>query len=303
MSKAPVIVSPFKADVLKGRHALVTGGSSGIGLEISRQLGAHGAVVTIMGRREAVAASAAEALRSEGIEARHSVGDVRKSEDVARAVAAATAGAARLDVLVNCAAGNFLIPAENMTPNGFRTVMEIDTQGVFNVSRAAFPALKRDDWKEAAQSRLDSALIINISATLHYGATWYQAHAMAAKAAIDALTRSFALEWGAHGIRAVGIAPGPIRGTAGMVKLAPGMEDSVAETVPIGRMGETRDIALTAVYLCSAAGSYVSGETLVVDGGAWFWKQPIAPREAIVAMSRGIEKKSRATGTAAKSKL
>ena len=298
----PTLASPFRRDILKGRNALITGGSSGIGLQISRELGAHGATVTIMGRRAGVASAAAETLRAEGIAARYVVGDVRKTADVLKALAEATHGSGednKLHILVNCAAGNFLTPAEQLSPNGFRTVMEIDTQGVFNVSRACFESMKRTDWTpQTAQERLDTAVIINISATLHYGATWYQAHASAAKAAIDSLTRSLALEWGGYGIRTVGIAPGPIRGTAGMTKLAPGMQSTVAATVPVGRMGETSDIALSAVYLCSDAGAYVNGETIVVDGGAWFWKQPIAPREQILNMSKRVERKSRDTGVA-----
>ena len=110
--------------------------------------------------------------------------------------------------------------------NGFRTVLDIDAVGTFNCSRAAFPALRRAPGAPPATSAdaagAEPAVIINISATLHYGATWFQAHACAAKAAVDALTRALALEWGAEGVRVVGVAPGPIAGTAGMAKLAPG---------------------------------------------------------------------------------
>ena len=147
-------------------------------------------------------------------------------------------------------------------------------------------------------------MIVNISATLHYGATWYQAHACAAKAAVDALTRSLALEWGAKGIRVCGVAPGPIAGTAGMTKLAPGeggeggIASRVVREIPIGRMGSKSDIALAVLFLASPAAAFVTGETLVVDGGAWLYRSPAAPRESVAALAKGVEKSSRAVGTA-----
>ena len=162
--------------------------------------------------------------------------------------------------------------------------MDIDAVGTFNMSRAAFPHLKA----------AGSSLILNVSATLHYGATWYQVHASAAKAAVDSVTRSLGMEWGQFGVRVVGVAPGPIRGTAGMSKLAPGFEEMVAQTIPLQRMGERWDIAMAAVYLASPAGRFVTGETLVVDGAAWMWKPNPIPREMISKASRGVEKKSRA---------
>lgn len=176
-------------------------------------------------------------------------------------------------------------------------VMDIDAVGTFNMSKAAFQVLKANN----------ASVIINISATLHYGATWYQVHASAAKAAIDSMTRSLALEWGEYGIRVNGVAPGPIRGTAGMSKLAPGeegnMEDVVRATVPLGRMGEKVDIALACVYLASNAASYVSGEILVVDGGAWLHKPQLVPRDMVSQLSRKVESGSRKVGTATRSKL
>jgi peroxisomal 2,4-dienoyl-CoA reductase len=168
--------------------------------------------------------------------------------------------------------------------------MEIDTVGSFNMSRAAFKALKVAP---------EGGLIINISATLHYGATWYQTHASAAKAAVDSLTRSLGLEWGSFGIRVVGIAPGPIADTPGMAKLAPtndssAVDELVAELIPLGRMGTKTDIALAAVFLCSSAGGFITGETLVVDGGHWLFKPQMLPRELVSDMSRRVESKSRA---------
>ena len=174
--------------------------------------------------------------------------------------------------------------------NGFKTVMDIDAVGTFNFSRAAFPLLQ-------APGGACAGVVINISATLHYGATWFQAHACAAKAAVDALTRALALEWGALGVRVCGIAPGPIAGTAGMAKLAPNGLD-LAKEVPLGRMGSASDIALAAVFLCSPAAAYITGETLVVDGGAWMARPQLVPRAMVSQASRAVEKGSRNVGLA-----
>ncbi len=220
-------------------------------------------------------------------------GDVRSYADCERMASTAVARFGTLSILINCAAGNFLAAPEQLSSNGFKTVMEIDTLGTFNASRAAFSALR---------SCGRPASIINISATLHYGATWYQAHASAAKAAIDSLTRSLALEWGALGIRVNGVAPGPIEGTAGLTKLAPGAADALqalwAERIPVGRLGRKGDIAAAVLYLAGPAGGYVNGHTLVVDGGEWMWRPQIVPRDQVLQASKAIEAKSRGVGTA-----
>lgn len=283
--RAQSLRSPFRTDILAGQVALITGGASGIGLEIARQLGLHGAKVALMGRRAEVLEAARVGLEAQGVKDVLTVrGDVRSAEDAGRAVSETVSGFGCLSLLVNSAAGNFLSPAEDLSPKGFNTVMQIDTLGVFTMAQAAFPALK---------ARGDS-LIINISAMLHQPATWFQAHASAAKAAIDSLTRSLALEWGEYGIRVTGIAPGPIGGTAGMDKLAAGVSEEVlSREVPLRRFGRTLDIALTAVFLASDAATYVTGETIVVDGGSWLFKPQLASRETIRSFSRATEKKQK----------
>ncbi|MDP6933797.1 MAG: SDR family oxidoreductase, partial [Myxococcota bacterium] len=166
----------------------------------------------------------------------------------------------RIDVLVNGAAGNFLCPAAQLSPNGFRTVLEIDTAGTFNASRAVF-----DRWFSEHGGN-----IINISATLHYGSTPLQVHAAAAKSAVDALTRTLAAEWGPAGVRINAIAPGPIDETEGIARLLPQPTRARLEgTIPIRRMGRIDEIAKVALFLAADASSLVHGEILVADGGAW----------------------------------
>ncbi|KAH7307005.1 hypothetical protein KP509_22G041700 [Ceratopteris richardii] len=147
----------------------------------------------------------------------------------------------------------------------------------------------------------ESGLIINITATLHYTAQWYQIHVSAAKAAVDSLTRSLSLEWGTdYGIHVNGIAPGPIKDTPGMEKLAPedaGMDQAKRET-----WGEKWDIALTAVFLASDAGRHINGTVLAVDNGAWLKKPAPVPRDVIRAVSRTVEMRSR-NSAEARSKL
>mmetsp|Transcript_10835 Transcript_10835/g.14077 ORF Transcript_10835/g.14077 Transcript_10835/m.14077 type:complete len:293 (+) Transcript_10835:58-936(+) len=283
--------SPFKNDCLRGRVALITGGGSGIGFCVARQLGLHGAKVVIFGRRQNFLDEAVLTLEGDGIECFGVSGDVRNEEDAEDVLTKIIGKYGRLDTLVNGAAGNFLSNAAELSTNGFRTVINIDTIGTFNMSRAAYQYLKQSG----------QGVIINISATLQSPATFYQVHSAAAKAAIDSMTRSLALEWGPDNIRVVGIAPGPIEDTPGMAKLAPGVKEKHTASIPLRKWGSKTDIGLTAVYICSAAGQYVSGDTIIVDGAHWIYKPAFVPKEAVTKVSRGVEKKSRAVGI--KSKL
>ncbi|KAL5813278.1 hypothetical protein ACOSQ3_028228 [Xanthoceras sorbifolium] len=284
--------SPFKEDVVRGKVALITGGGSGIGLEICTQFGRHGASIAIMGRRKQVLDSAVSALQSLGIKAVGFEGDVRKQEDAKRVVESTFRHFGRLDILVNAAAGNFLVSAEDLSPNGFKTVMDIDTVGTFTMCREALKYLKKGG---PGRSSSGGGTILNISATLHYTAAWYQIHVSAAKAAIDGITRNLALEWGTdYDIRVNGIAPGPISGTPGMSKLAPEEIDNKArEYMPLYKLGEKWDIAMAALYLASDAGKYVNGTTLIVDGGLWLSRPRHLPKEAVQQLSRAVEKRSR----------
>lgn len=254
--------SVFRSDIFDGQVAFVTGGGSGICKGITRALMAHGASSVIVGRKAERLAEAAKQLEAETGKPCLAVPcDVRDPAAVKAALDQALERFGRLDFVVNGAAGNFLAPAAQLSPNGFRTVMEIDTLGTFHVCRAAFDAYLREH----------GGVVLNVSATLHLAATPMQIHASAAKAAIDSMTRSFALEWAGMGIRVVGVAPGPIDETEGMSRLAPGeLKQKMEAAIPIGRFGTIDEIADVSVFLCSDAARLVHGVTLVADGGAWF---------------------------------
>jgi peroxisomal 2,4-dienoyl-CoA reductase len=255
----PDALSPFSERVLAGRVALVTGGGTGICRGIARAYARLGADVCIVSRKPDVLERAAAELSAEtGRSVLGVAADVRDPDAVARAVAVTVERFGKLDTLVNGAAGTFLAPAAALSPNGFKTVVEIDLVGTFVASRAAFDAL----------SKSGDGLVLNISATLHYHGTPLQVHASAAKAGVDAVTRNLAVEWGRFGIRACGIAPGPIAETEGMRRLAPGeIADRAKAQIPAGRFGAIDEIAAAAVFLRSPAAAYITGHVLVVDGG------------------------------------
>lgn len=279
------IKSVFRDDICAGRVALVTGGGSGIGQEIAIKLAQYGAKVAVMGRREAAVQETVAILAKQGIDAMYVTGDVRSPDDAARVVDQIVKRFGKLDILINAAAGNFLSLAENLTANAFRTVLDIDAVGTFNMCRASIDALKKNPVSH----------IINITATLQLPATWYQVHASAAKAAVDSVTRTLALEWGTYGVRVNGIAPGPIADTTGMTKLsgditADQINDAIVTSIPIGRMGAKTDIAATVLFLVSPAASFVTGDTLIVDGANWLYKPPIMPRATVSGWSKKLEK-------------
>ncbi|MCX4241532.1 SDR family oxidoreductase [Paraliomyxa miuraensis] len=250
----------FRPDLLHGKVALVTGGGSGICKGIAAAFVAHGASVGIVGRKvERLEAAAAELSARGPGRAWALPGDVRDYATVEGIVDGLLERAGELHIVVNGAAGNFLCPAAQLSSNGFRTVLDIDALGTFNVSRAAF---------ERALGQAGGS-IINISATLHYGATMLQVHAAAAKAAVDATTRGMALEWGPAGVRVNGIAPGPIDDTEGVARLLPAdQRERALRSIPLRRFGLIEEIADVALFLASDAASLITGTVIVADGGA-----------------------------------
>jgi len=267
----------FTEGVLNGRVAFVTGGGTGITGGVARALAEAGANVALVSRSIEHLEPAAKAINDarsgrkptvrEGAKTEDtSIGeafaiaaDVRKPEEVGTAIAATVERFGRVDIVINGAAGNFLCAAEELSPNGFGTVVDIDLKGTFNVCRAAFGELKRNRGQ-----------ILNISATLHYLGTPMQLHVSAAKAGVDALTKNLAVEWGPYGIRVNAIAPGPIEDTEGMKRLVPEpIKEKLRMKVPLGRFGLIRDIENAALFLCSDAASFINGAIIAVDGGQW----------------------------------
>jgi peroxisomal 2,4-dienoyl-CoA reductase len=249
----------FVDGILKDRVAFVTGGGTGITGGVARAFAEAGAKVALVSRTLEHLKPAAKAINDAGGQAFAAAADVRNPEAIEKAIAETVAYFGKVDIVVNGAAGNFLAPAEALSPNGFGTVVDIDLKGTFNVCRAAFAQLKEHQGQ-----------ILNISATLHYLGTPMQLHVSAAKAGVDALTRNLAVEWGRYGIRVNGIAPGPIEDTEGMKRLVPEpIKEKLKKNIPLGRFGRIADIEKAAVFLCSDAASFINGATLVVDGGQW----------------------------------
>jgi NAD(P)-dependent dehydrogenase (short-subunit alcohol dehydrogenase family) len=253
----PAMKSVFVPDLLRGQAAIVTGGGSGIGAGIAKRLASQGAKVGLVGRTLAKLEAVAEEIRAAGGEASCFAADVRDYAALEAAINGTAEAFGRLDIVVNSAAGNFLAPAAALSANGFRAVIDIDLCGTFNACRASYAHLSKQ-----------GGCILSITATQAFIPTPLQCHAGAAKAGIEKLTRDLALEWGRVGIRVNAVAPGPIEGTEGMSRLAPeGTQAYFDKRVPMRRAGTIDEVCEAVTYLVSPAASYVTGMTLLIDGG------------------------------------
>lgn len=246
----------FRADLLQDKVALVTGGGTGIGKEIARTLGRHGARVCIASRKQDVLAAAASELESQDIEVAWLPCDIREGDQVDALIAGLRERFGALDIVVNNAAGNFPAPITGISYNGFRAVVDIDLRGTYNVSKAAFEAFLK----------ARGGHIVNISAPFQNMGVSLQAHVAAAKAGVDSLTRTCAVEFGPHGVRVNAVAPGATAQTEGMDRFE-GIETAGASPCPLGYVGARHDIANMVLFLVSDAASYVTGQVIAVDGG------------------------------------
>ncbi|KAI1385080.1 NAD(P)-binding protein [Hypoxylon trugodes] len=265
----------WKQGIFDGRVVFVTGGAGTICSAQTRALVHLGANACIIGRNQEKTEKAAIdiATARKGAKVIGIGGcDVRKPEDLVKAAERCVKELGAIDFVIAGAAGNFVAPISGLTTNGFKSVMEIDVLGTYNTVKATIPYLIESASRNKTNSDgLTGGRIIYVSATFHYTGMPMQAHVMAAKASVDSIMASVAIEYGPYGITSNVIAPGGIEGTEGLARLSSSKVDPniLANHIPLGRFGTVRDIADATVYLFSDAGNYVSGEVLVVDGSDW----------------------------------
>lgn len=275
----------FDPRILAGRSILVTGGGSGLGLAMARAFAAHGAQVTIAGRRrERLEAAERDiaAAACEGGAAAHFPADVREPDEVAALVRFAVERFGKIDGLVNNAAGNFLAFSEKLSPNGFDAVVRTVLHGTVNCTLAVGRHL---------MERRAPGTIVSILATYVGTGTAYALPSACAKAGVLAMTRSLAVEWGALGIRLNGIAPGPIPTEGAFSRLMAGDEakKNALERIPLGRFGTPEEIAALAIFLMSDLCPFQTGDCVTMDGGEWlagageFSDYRRVPREQLAA--------------------
>jgi NAD(P)-dependent dehydrogenase (short-subunit alcohol dehydrogenase family) len=279
----------FQADLLQEQTILITGGGSGLGRGMAERFASLGAKVAVLGRRTAPLEETVEAIRSAGGTAAWASADVRDADAVDAAVTTLEKELGHFTGLVNNAAGNFIAPSEDLSPNAFNAVVQIVLYGTYNATMA----LGRR-WIE----RGTSAHILSIVTTYAWMGSAFVLPSSCAKAGVLAMTRSLAVEWGTYGIRSNAIAPGPFPTEGAFSRLmAPGMMEAAKKANPLGRFGESEELANLATFLFSPMAVYMNGECVVIDGGEWlkigqeFGKFTDMPRAEVKAVMASMKPK------------
>ncbi len=253
----------FEHNLLKDQVAVVTGGGTGIGLAIARRLGALGANVAIASRNAEHLEAGCAALRETGVDALAVQLDVRNPEQVDEMVVRTVKHFGSLDILVNNAAGNFICRAEDLSPNGWNTVIGIVLNGTFYCSRAV---------GQYMIARRRGGSIVSILANYVWTGSPGTIHSAAAKAGVMSLTQTLAVEWAPHGIRVNAVAPGPIEASPGAARQlwsTPEAIERITEMIPGGKWGTPEQVADAVAFLVAPQTTFITGETLTVDGGTW----------------------------------
>ena len=272
----------FKEDTLKDKTILVTGGGSGLGLEMSRKFASLGANIAICGRTESKLENAAEEISEQGdIQVGTYQCDVRDHDRVTEMVAEIVDDFGAMDGLVNNAAGNFLAASEDLTPGGFKAIIDIVLHGSFNCTHA-FGNYLIDNEREGN--------ILNIVTTYadDFGSAFVLPSACA-KSGVLTMTRSLAYEWATYGIRLNAIAPGPFPTEGAWTRLVPdeNFEEKFLSRIPTGRYGEPEELANLAAFLMSDLSPYLTGDCITIDGGErlaagqFNFIDKLAPREKL----------------------
>ncbi|PFH56853.1 hypothetical protein XA68_15848 [Ophiocordyceps unilateralis] len=265
ISESTYLSPVWRDGLFKNRVVFVTGGAGTICSMQTRALVRLGADACIVGRNERKTEAAAEDIATVRRGARVvGIGgcDVRQMSSLKTAADRCAKELGGIDFVIAGAAGNFISSLEALSANAFKSVMDIDALGTFNTIKATIPHLLRSP----------SPRILFVSATFHYTGMPMQGHVAAAKAAVDSLMASVALEYGPRGVVSNVVAPGAIADTEGAARLLGSDEAACrayAASIPLGRLGTVRDVADVTVFLFSEAGSYINGQTIPVDGGAW----------------------------------
>jgi len=250
------------ADLLKGKTAWITGGGTGLGRAMALRFGALGAKVAISGRREDPLRETVAELRESGSEAHYACCDVRDPAAVETAYAELRDQLGGIDILVNNAAGNFLCPSEELSPNAFAAVVGIVLHGTFHCTSVA-----ARDWIAAGRP----GVVLNIATTYAWTGSAFVLPSACAKAGVVAMTRSLAVEWARHRIRLNAIAPGPIPTEGAFSRLMPTDElmRKHVERIPAARVGTPEELAELAAFMVSDAADWMRGEVVTLDGGEW----------------------------------